>query len=65
MIKVNNRDSEWYEGMTVRSLLNDKKYTFRMIIVKINGKVIKKDQYDTHLINNADNVLVIHMISGG
>ena len=65
MIKVNNRDSEWYDGMTVRSLLGDKKYTFRMIIVKVNGKVIKKNQYDTHPINDGDKVFVIHMISGG
>ena len=65
MITLNKQKSEWHEGMTVQSLLDEKKYTFRMIVVKINGKVIPKKEYATYPIHDGDNVDAIHLISGG
>jgi len=53
------------DTMTVTQLLEEKKFTFRMRVVKINGKLIKKDQYDYALINDGDDVQVIYLMSGG
>jgi len=40
MIKVNGRDREWEENLTVELLLKKCKYTFPLIMVKVNGKYI-------------------------
>ncbi|GAG00919.1 unnamed protein product, partial [marine sediment metagenome] len=37
MIKVNGRDREWEEDLTVTLLLERFKYTFPLIMVKVNG----------------------------
>lgn len=65
MITVNKRETEWHEGMTVQSLLDEKKYSFKLIIVKINGNVIPTKEYASYPIHDGDNVDVIHLISGG
>jgi len=65
MIKVNGRNSEWEEGLTVRRLLEKKNYTFPSIVVQINEKFIPPSQYETTAINDGDEVKVIHLTSGG
>lgn len=65
MIKVNTRDFEWEEGLTVQGLLDKKKYTFAKIIVSINGTIIDKEYYNTTIINDGDDVKVIHLLAGG
>ena len=51
--------------ITVAELLKIKTFTFRMLIVKINEVVVKKDDYSTATIKDGDNIQVIHLISGG
>lgn len=65
MIQVNNRPSEFFEGLTVKKLLEIKNYTFPNIIVKINNEFIPKSKYETTFIKDGDNVLALHMFGGG
>ncbi len=66
MIRVNNRDEiEWQEGLTVSGLLELFRYTFPDIIVKINGELVRREEYPTRLIPDGADVRVIHMIAGG
>ncbi|WP_027365464.1 sulfur carrier protein ThiS [Desulfotruncus alcoholivorax] len=65
MIKVNGRNFEWEKNLTVTKLLQKKNYTFPSIVVQINGKFIPQAQYETALINDGDDVKVIHLTSGG
>lgn len=51
--------------ITVSKLLELKKYTFKLRIVKINGRILKRDSYDDEVINDGDNVQVIYLMSGG
>lgn len=62
-----NNKPEKFQGdtMTVQDLLDRKKFTFKLIVVKINDKLIKRDQYDKAVIRDGDNVMVIHLVSGG
>ena len=61
----NNPETFKADKLTIKELLKIKNYTFRMLIIKINGKLIKKDEYDTASVNDGDDVNVIHLISGG
>jgi sulfur carrier protein len=66
VILVNNRDKvEWEEGLTVSALLEQFRYTFPHIIVKINGEVVPREQYPTRTIPDDADVWVIHLIAGG
>jgi thiamine biosynthesis protein ThiS len=66
MIILNNRE-ENFEGeiMSVSEMLDIKKYTFRMRIIKINGVLIPKDAYETTFIRNRDKVQMLYLMSGG
>ena len=61
----NNPETFKADKLTISELLKIKNYTFRMLIIKINGKLIKKDEYDTASVKDGDEVNVIHLISGG
>ena len=53
------------DSLTVQELLEYKNFTFRMLVIKINGKLIKKDEYSKAVIKEGDNVVVMHLVSGG
>ncbi|KQC08880.1 MAG: thiamine biosynthesis protein ThiS [Candidatus Cloacimonas sp. SDB] len=64
-IIVNGNRIQWQDNLTIRSLLKLMNYTFKMLIIKVNGELVKKEQYDTFLIPPEADVKVIHLISGG
>jgi len=65
-IILNNREEE-FEGeiLSVSDMLDIKKFTFRMRIIKINGVLVPKDAYETSYIRNGDNVQMLYLMSGG
>ncbi len=56
---------EWEEGMTVRRVLSKMNYTFRMLVIKVNGELVKKEYWDSFLVPPGAEVSVFHLISGG
>jgi sulfur carrier protein len=64
-IMVNNKKIDYVEQESVQDLLKRIKYTFPLVIVKINGKHIPRDIFMTKIIPDNSDVQVIHMISGG
>ena len=66
MIRVNNQyEVEWYAGMTVQDLLDALKFSFRMIVVKVNGQVVLRPDFATTLVPEGAEVQAIHLTSGG
>ncbi len=66
MIRVNNQyHVEWRPNMTVQDLLDELKFTFRMIVVKVNGQVVLRPDYATTLVPDGAEVQALHLISGG
>ena len=53
------------EKITLSDLIKIKNFTFRLLVTKVNGKLVKKDERDTVFIKDGDNVAILHMISGG
>ncbi len=64
-ITVNNKEVDFIENETIKLLLKRMHFTFPMIVVKANGKLIKKNEYSKFIIKNNSKVDVIHLISGG
>ena len=65
MIRVNGEEMEWRPGLTVKDILEAKRFVFPMIGVWINDKPIPRGKFETTTVNDGDEVQVIHMISGG
>lgn len=64
-ITVNGHTVDWTEGMTISDVLRIMNYTFRMLVIKIDGKLVPKDSYQTAIVPEGATVHVIHLISGG
>ncbi|HSK10051.1 MAG TPA: sulfur carrier protein ThiS [Vicinamibacterales bacterium] len=64
-IVVNGEAMEWRPGMTVADILKIRNYIFRMLVVQVNGELVKRGTYDKAVVPDEANVEVIHMISGG
>jgi sulfur carrier protein len=66
MIRVNAQyDVEWRPGMTVQDVLDALKFSFRMIVVKIDGVVVLKRDFATTEVADGTEMQAIHLISGG
>ena len=65
-ITVNKREYDFAETeLNVNDLLARMNFTFPMIVVKLNGVLVKKEDYDKTQIGDADVVEAIQLISGG
>lgn len=65
VIEVNRRKITFVEGESIPGLLKRMSYTFPLVIIKVDGKIIqKKDQKDL-LIVDGMKIDVIHLTSGG
>jgi sulfur carrier protein len=66
MIRVNAQyDVAWRPGLTVQDVLDALKFSFRMIVVKINGQVVLRRDFATTQVPDGAEVQAVHMISGG
>ena len=65
-IILNNTPEDFEsDGMTINELLKVKNFTFKMLVIKINGILVAKTAYDTARVKEGDDVMVLHLISGG
>ena len=65
MIEINGNKTDWVEKETVKDLLKRVKYTFPLVVVKINDKVIPRSDFSETIVPDNSKIAVIHMISGG
>jgi sulfur carrier protein len=54
-----------YESITIQELLSVKNFSYKMLMVRVNGVNVKREDYPLVSVKAGDNVEVIHLISGG
>lgn len=65
-ILLNNREEEFAaDKLRVSEMLLIKKFSFKLRVIKINGRLISKEKYDSTIIHNNDNVQMLYLMSGG
>lgn len=62
---VNDQILPWQEGLVITDALRMMNYTFKMLVIKLNGQLVKKDDYPITPIPAGADIKVIHLISGG
>ncbi len=63
MITLNGKPNESYKDLSELLLKNG--YRREIIAVEINGKIVKKTDYDQTAINDGDVVEVVQFMGGG
>jgi len=65
-ITLNNREEEFAgETISISEMLEIKKFSYKMRIVKINRLLIPRDKYESTIIHDGDEVQMIYLMSGG
>lgn len=65
-IILNNRNEDFPETQyNINEIFKVMNFTFPRVIVKLNGKLIRKPEYSETIVTEGDNLEVIHLISGG
>ena len=66
MVLVNNRDKlEWHEGMTVQDVLDAMNYTFSLMTVSVNNRLIREEDYETVPVPGEARIICFHLAHGG
>ena len=53
------------ENITIADLIRIKNFTFRLLVTRVNGQLVKKEDREKVIIRDGDDVMVLHLISGG
>ncbi len=65
MIVVGDKKIPWDEGMTVSRLLGEVDDSGQCAVVRINGKVVCRPNFDKTPVPDDADVILIPMIAGG
>ncbi len=49
----------------VRAVLASKGWSFPLIIVKVNGNLVRREDWDAFTVRDGDSMEAIHLVSGG
>jgi thiamine biosynthesis protein ThiS len=65
-ILLNNRTEEFdNQELTISSVMELKSFTFKMLVVRLNDQLVKKEDYSTTAVKEGDDLKIIHLVSGG
>ena len=66
LIILNNREVQFEtSGLSVDEIIKLNNFTYKRLVVRLNRIVIKSEEYHTTIVNNGDNLEVIHLMAGG
>ena len=65
MITVNGRELDHVEGESINRLLKRMRYNFPLVIVKLNGQMVDRNEFISTKIPDEARLEVIHLTSGG
>ena len=65
MITVNEEPLQHTPGLTVRALLKSKGFVFPLLIVRLDGRLVAREDYDETSVPEGADVEVLHLMSGG
>lgn len=67
-IVLNHQEEEFSDvkdRISIQELLDLKKYTFKLLVIKVNGKLIPRSNYAISFVKEGDDVVILHLMSGG
>jgi sulfur carrier protein len=65
LVTINGAKSEVPEGLSIEDLVIAKKMPKNMLIIELNGEIVKKEQWKTTGMNPGDSMEIVRIIGGG
>lgn len=65
MIKVNGKIKGYENSITIESLILQEGYKKDIVVVEVNEKIIKKNEYGTYMLEDGDKVEILKFVGGG
>ncbi|HUT78983.1 MAG TPA: sulfur carrier protein ThiS [Polyangia bacterium] len=65
MIRVNGDAMEHEAGLTVAGLLKRRGFTFPLLVVRIDGRLVERAAYAVTSVDDGADVQVLHLLAGG
>ena len=65
MIRTKEKQLEWHEGLTVRDVLEALGYGFPSLLVRINGTIVRRKDWDSTVVPDEAEVEVRPIVAGG
>ncbi|HOK38756.1 MAG: sulfur carrier protein ThiS [Bacteroidales bacterium] len=53
------------ETLTIKEILELKKFTYPKLIVKLNDVIIEKEDFESTFLKEGDNLIILHLLAGG
>ena len=65
-ITLNNRPENFdADSLSVSKIMEIKSFHFRMLVVRLNDSLIKREEYETTEVKDGYDLKIIHLVSGG
>jgi sulfur carrier protein len=65
-IILNNKSERFEQShLSIEELIHLKNYTFKMLVTRLNDKLVKKEDRTATQIEDGDKVDILHLMSGG
>jgi sulfur carrier protein len=65
IVKINGKEEEVAENLTVQQMITDRKLNPKTIIVELNGLVLKPDLWKSTFLISGDKMEIIRILGGG
>jgi thiamine biosynthesis protein ThiS len=53
------------ETLTIKEILELKKFTYPKLIVKLNDVIIENQDFESTFLKEGDNLIILHLLAGG
>lgn len=64
-VKINGKEKQLDDGLTVRQLLKQLNIPFETVVVELNGDIIYKEEYEKIILKDNDKVEIVRFVGGG
>lgn len=65
-MRLNDRPYDnWYEGLTIRGVMEYMHFSWPKLVVKVNGQLVWPEDYDNVVLKENDDLKIHHLLGGG
>lgn len=64
-LKINGTDSEMQDGITVSRLLETLQIEPARVAVEVNLQIVKKCNFNDHMLKDGDSIEIVNFVGGG
>lgn len=65
-MRLNDRPYDnWYEGLTIKGVIEHMNFTWPKLVVKVNEELVWPVDYGNVVLNENDDLKIHHLLGGG